>query len=179
MLSALVKRWRPETHTFVMPVGEVKVAQEDMLHIFGLSINREVVTGWTDSSHDFLVTQSLAIFGSEPMVSSFSKSYIKILWVRHITDTQPLDTWESVKRYVRCHIFCLLGTTLFADKSTAYAHTKYLPLLQNFNQIGNYSWESACLTHLYMSLCHTSRYDCKEMDVPLDLLFVWAWERMS
>ncbi|RYR24326.1 hypothetical protein Ahy_B02g057825 [Arachis hypogaea] len=27
-------------------------------------------------------------------------------WVLHIRDTQPLKTWEFVKRYVRCHIFC-------------------------------------------------------------------------
>ncbi|RYR73050.1 hypothetical protein Ahy_A02g007330 [Arachis hypogaea] len=93
-------------------------------------------------------------------------------------------------RYVRCHIFCLLGTTLFMDKLTAYAHSKYLPLLQNFYQIGSYSWGSVCLTHLYRSLCRASRYDCKEMDSPLDLfvcrvmdspldlLFAWVWERM-
>ncbi|XP_015973254.1 serine/threonine-protein phosphatase 7 long form homolog [Arachis duranensis] len=178
LLSALVERWRPETHTFVLPVGEVTVTQEDVLHIFGLPIEGEVVTGWTDSSQDFLVNHSMAIFGSEPVVSSSSKSYIKLAWVRHIRDTQPLDTSESVQRYVRCHIFCLLGTTLFADKSTTYAHAKYLPLLQNFEHISTYSWGSATLAHLYRSLCRASRYDCKEMDGPLDLLFVWAWERM-
>ncbi|RYR24683.1 hypothetical protein Ahy_B02g058200 [Arachis hypogaea] len=72
----------------------------------------------------------------------------------------------------------LLGTTLFVDKSTAYAHAKYLPLLQNFDQIGNYSWGLACLVHLYRSLCRASRYNCKEIDEPLDLLFALVWERM-
>ncbi|RYR01508.1 hypothetical protein Ahy_B06g080384 [Arachis hypogaea] len=96
---------------------------------------------------------------------------LALAWVCHIRDTQSLDTWETVQRYVRCHIFCLLETTLFADKSTAYAHTKYLPLFQNFEQIGTYSWRSATLTHLYRSLCRASRYDCKEMDDPIDLLF--------
>ncbi|QHO55690.1 Putative oligosaccharide biosynthesis protein [Arachis hypogaea] len=94
-----------------MPVGKVTVTLEDVLHIFGLAINGEVVTSWTDSSHDFLVNQSLAIFGSKP---------------------------HSVMRYVRCHIFCLLGTTLFVDKSTA--HANFLPWLQSFDQIGNYGW---------------------------------------
>ncbi|RYR24241.1 hypothetical protein Ahy_B02g057735 [Arachis hypogaea] len=61
-----------------MPVSEVIVTLEDVLYIFGLPIDGEVVTGWTDSSHDFLVTQNLAIFGSEPEVSSSSKSYIKL-----------------------------------------------------------------------------------------------------
>ncbi|KAL4370085.1 hypothetical protein AHAS_Ahas06G0030500 [Arachis hypogaea] len=68
MLAALVERWRPETCTFVMPVDEVTVTLEDVLYIFGLPIDEEVVTSWTDSSHDFLITQSFAIFGSEPQV---------------------------------------------------------------------------------------------------------------
>ncbi|RYQ86388.1 hypothetical protein Ahy_B10g106060 [Arachis hypogaea] len=99
-------------------------------------------------------------------------------WVRRIRDAEPLDTEESIRRYVRCHIFCLLGSTLFTDKSTAYAHAKYLPLLRDFEQIHNYSWGSACLAHLYTALCRASRYDTKEMDGPLNLLFVWAWERI-
>ncbi|KAL4275545.1 hypothetical protein AHAS_Ahas20G0117900 [Arachis hypogaea] len=40
-------------------------------------------------------------------------------------DRQPLDTWEYIQRYVKCHIFCLLGTTLFKDKSTAYNHARF------------------------------------------------------
>ncbi|KAL4373545.1 hypothetical protein AHAS_Ahas05G0092500 [Arachis hypogaea] len=140
MLSALVKRWRPESQTFVMPVGEVTVTLENVLHIFHLLIDRDVVTDWTDSSQNFLVTQSLAIFGSEPIVSSSSKN------------TQPLDTWDFIQGYVRCHIFCLLGTTLFVDNLTANAHAKYLPLLRNFELSGTYSWGSATLAHLNMSL---------------------------
>ncbi|RYR07473.1 hypothetical protein Ahy_B05g074832 [Arachis hypogaea] len=45
---------RQETHTFVLPVGEVTVTLEDVAHIFGLLIDGEPVSGWTDSSSDFL-----------------------------------------------------------------------------------------------------------------------------
>ncbi|KAL4300039.1 hypothetical protein AHAS_Ahas17G0161000 [Arachis hypogaea] len=97
----------------------------------------------------------MVIFGCEPTVSSSSKSYIKLSWVRrHIRDKQPLETWESVQRYVRCHIFYLLGTTFLTDKSTTYAHEKYLSLLHNFEKIHSYSWVAATLTHLYRSECH-------------------------
>ncbi|RYQ89411.1 hypothetical protein Ahy_B09g096080 isoform B [Arachis hypogaea] len=113
--AALVERWRPETHTFVLPVGEATVTLEDVAHIFGLPIDREPVSGWIDSSSDFLQSQSI----------------------------------------------------------------KYLPLLRDFEQIHTYSWGSACLAHLYRALCRASRYDTKEMDSSLNLLFVWAWERMS
>ncbi|KAL4390068.1 hypothetical protein AHAS_Ahas03G0108100 [Arachis hypogaea] len=161
MLAALVERWRPETHTFVLLIGEVTVTLEDVAHIFGLlPIDGEPVSGWTDSSSEFVQSQGIVIFGREPSVS------------------EPLDTDESIRRYVRCHIFCLLGSTLFTDKSTAYAHAKYLPLLRDFERIHTYSWGSACLAHLYRALCRASRYDTKEMDGLLNLLYVWAWERM-
>ncbi|XP_015954227.1 protein MAIN-LIKE 1-like [Arachis duranensis] len=139
MLAALVERWRPETHTFVLSIGEVTVTLEDVAHIFGLPIDGEPVSGWTDSSSDFVQSQGIAIFGREPSVSHNAKSYIKLGWVRRIRDAELLDTEESIRRYVRCHIFCLLGSTLFTDKSTAYAHAKYLPLLCDFERIRTYS----------------------------------------
>ncbi|XP_025678928.1 serine/threonine-protein phosphatase 7 long form homolog [Arachis hypogaea] len=178
MLAALVERWRPETHTFVLPIDEVTVTLENVAHIFGLPIDGEPVSGWTDSSSDFVQSQGIAIFGRQPSVSDNAKSYIKLGWVRRIRDAELLDTEESIRQYFRCQIFCLLGSTLFTDKSTAYAHAKYPPLLRDFERIHTYSWGSACLAHLYRTLCRASRYDTKEMDGPLNLLFVWAWERM-
>ncbi|XP_072058079.1 protein MAIN-LIKE 1-like [Arachis hypogaea] len=148
MLAALVERWRPETHTFVLPVGEVIVTLEDVAHIFGLPIDGEPVSGWTDSSGDFLQSQSIVIFGREPSVSHSSKSYIKLGWVRRIRDIEPLDTKESIRRYVRCQILCLLESTLFTDKSTVYAHAKYLPLLCDFKRIHTYSWGQRVL-HIF------------------------------
>ncbi|RYR28841.1 hypothetical protein Ahy_B01g053029 isoform B [Arachis hypogaea] len=98
-----------------------------MAHIIGLPIDGEVVSSWIDSSYDFLVSQSIAIFGSKPIVSGSSKFYIKLAWIHRIRDKEPLDTLESIQRYVRCQIFCLLGSTIFVDKSTAYGHVKYQP----------------------------------------------------
>ncbi|KAL4398672.1 hypothetical protein AHAS_Ahas01G0315300 [Arachis hypogaea] len=60
----------------------------------------------------------------------------------------------------------------------ANAHAKYLSLLRDFERFHTYSWGSACLAHLYMALYNASQYDTKEMDDPLNLLFVYAWERM-
>ncbi|RYR37957.1 hypothetical protein Ahy_A09g042882 [Arachis hypogaea] len=60
-------------------------------------------------------TMGIAIFGREPSVSHNSKSYIKLGWVRRIRDAEPLDTEESIRRYVRYQIFCLLGSTLFTE----------------------------------------------------------------
>ncbi|RYR42505.1 hypothetical protein Ahy_A08g038975 [Arachis hypogaea] len=53
--------------------------------------------------------------------------------------------------YVKCYIMLLIGTIVFGDKSGASVHWKFLPLLSDFASIGQYSWGSACLAHLYRS----------------------------
>ncbi|RYR21576.1 hypothetical protein Ahy_B03g066887 isoform D [Arachis hypogaea] len=93
-------------------------------------------------------------------------------------ENECLAQFVSKEIYVKCHIMCLFGTTLFSDKSGISVHWKYLPLLRDFSQIHKFSWGSACLAHMYRSLCRASRYDCKDMDGPLALLLVWAWIRM-
>ncbi|KAK5776784.1 hypothetical protein PVK06_044748 [Gossypium arboreum] len=44
LISALVKRWRPETHTFYLSCGECTVTLEDVAFQLGLPINRSVAT---------------------------------------------------------------------------------------------------------------------------------------
>ncbi|XP_025637640.1 serine/threonine-protein phosphatase 7 long form homolog [Arachis hypogaea] len=178
LLSVLVERWRPETHTFHLPVGEVTVTLEEVSYILGLLVNGEAVTGRSDSSHQFLVENCIACFGREPGPQDHVLGKVNLAWVWRCRDTEPCDTQESVERYVRAHIFCVLGTFVFLDKSTTSLNSKFLPLLWNFDWISSYSWGAASLAHLYRSLCRASRYNCKEMDGPLILLFVWAWERM-
>ena len=47
LISALVKRWRPETHTFHLPYGEMSITLQDVEVIFGLPIDGEVLVGPT------------------------------------------------------------------------------------------------------------------------------------
>ncbi|XP_072060419.1 serine/threonine-protein phosphatase 7 long form homolog [Arachis hypogaea] len=101
-----------------------------------------------------------------------------LAWVWRCRDTEPCDTQQSIERYVRAHIFCVLSTVVFLDKSTTSLNSKFLPPLRDFHQIPQYSWGAASLAHLYRSLCRVLQYNCKEMDGLLILLFVWAWECM-
>lgn len=41
LISALVERWRSETHTFHLPVGEMTVTLEDVAIMVGLPVNEE------------------------------------------------------------------------------------------------------------------------------------------
>ena len=47
LISALVKRWRLETHTFHLPHGEMLITLEDVEVILGLPIDDEVLVGPT------------------------------------------------------------------------------------------------------------------------------------
>ncbi|KAH1047047.1 hypothetical protein J1N35_037831 [Gossypium stocksii] len=45
LISALVKRWRLETHTFHLPYDECTITHKDVSLQLGLSINGDVITG--------------------------------------------------------------------------------------------------------------------------------------
>ena len=47
IISALVERWRPETHMFHLPHGEMSITLQDMEVIYGLPIEGEVLVGPT------------------------------------------------------------------------------------------------------------------------------------
>jgi hypothetical protein len=48
-ITTMVDRWRPETHSFHLPCGEMTVILEDMAMILGLSIRGRPITGCVDS----------------------------------------------------------------------------------------------------------------------------------
>ena len=47
LISALVERWWPETHTFHLPHGEMSITLQDVEVIYGLPIEGEVLVGPT------------------------------------------------------------------------------------------------------------------------------------
>ncbi|XP_072078173.1 serine/threonine-protein phosphatase 7 long form homolog [Arachis hypogaea] len=178
MINALIERWRSETHRFHFPVGECAVTLEDVAIILGLPTNDLPVTGPTMSSFEALEAECLHQFGVAPRKTDCRGSFIKLTWFRGLRDCIVLNDVVHIQMYVKCHIMLLFGTVLFGDKSSSVVHWKFLPLLRNFGQIIQFSWGSACLSHLYRSLCRATRVDCKEMNGPLTLLLTWAWIRL-
>ncbi|RYR10607.1 hypothetical protein Ahy_B05g079054 [Arachis hypogaea] len=63
---------------------------------------------------------------NEPGPDDHVLEKVNIAWVRRCRDTKPCDTQESLERYVRAHIFCMLGTVVFPDKSTVSLNSKFL-----------------------------------------------------
>ena len=53
----------------------------------------------------------------------------------------------------------------------------FLPLLQDFEAAGHYSWGSACLAWFYQQLCRASHIDTRDISRSLILLQIWIWEK--
>ncbi|CAN1143798.1 Serine/threonine-protein phosphatase 7 long form homolog [Linum perenne] len=146
LITALIERWRPETHTFHMPEGECTVTLQDVNIISGLPINGKAITGrasgpWIQMIYDFL---------------------------GHQLDVESTDL--KVQRYARAYMLCLIGGFLFPNKSTQYVHLMWLPLLRDFTSVGGLSWGSACLAWLYREMCRASHIVAEQISGPLFIL---------
>ncbi|XP_022152174.1 uncharacterized protein LOC111019957 isoform X2 [Momordica charantia] len=173
LITALVERWRPETHTFHMPGGECTITLQDVAIQFGLPVDGEPVTGslqhdWATICEDLLGVRPTQLKGSRLSLPWLASQFTKL----------PVEADEvMIKRYTRAYIMQLIGGFLFADKSNTLVHLMFLPLLKDFEEAGRYSWGSACLAWLYRELCRASQIDALEIAGPLILLQVWAWDR--
>ena len=61
LITALVKRWRPETHTFHLPHGDMGITLQDMEVMLGFPVDRLPVIGKTDYVWSELCEQLWAI----------------------------------------------------------------------------------------------------------------------
>ncbi|CAN1176445.1 Serine/threonine-protein phosphatase 7 long form homolog [Linum perenne] len=138
-ITALIERWRPETHIFHMPEGECTVTLQDVNIISGLPINGKAITGrasgpWIQMIYDFLGHQL------DVESTDIKGSKLKLRWLNETFSALPPDpTPLDVQRYARAYMLCLIGGFLFPNKSTQYVHLMWLPLLWDFTSAGGLS----------------------------------------
>uniref|UniRef100_A0A1J3EXQ7 Serine/threonine-protein phosphatase 7 long form-like protein n=1 Tax=Noccaea caerulescens TaxID=107243 RepID=A0A1J3EXQ7_NOCCA len=176
LITALVERWRPETHTFHLPAGEITVTLQDVNILLGLRVDGPAVTGstkynWADLCEDLL--------GLRPGPKDLHGSHVSLAWLRDNFRNLPADPdEETLKCHTRAFVLALMSGFLYGDKSKHDVALTFLPLLRDFDEVAKLSWGSATLALLYRELCRASKRTVSTICGPLVLLQLWAWERL-
>ncbi|MFQ6622556.1 hypothetical protein Gotur_002637, partial [Gossypium turneri] len=153
LLSALVKRWRPETHTFHLSCGECTVTLEDVAVQLGLPIDGNAVMGVSSTSRPATLCNEL--LGRSPSEGKFTSLRFSCLKANFEHLPSTANEWE-VMQAVRAYIMHLIGGVLMLDANDSKVHLIYLPLLSNLHNTRSYSWGSLILAMLYCELCRTT-----------------------
>ncbi|KAL6845127.1 hypothetical protein ACP4OV_024622 [Aristida adscensionis] len=176
LITALVERWRPETHSFHLASGEITVTLQDVAMLLALPIDGRSVCSTTDHDYGQMVLDCLGHDARGPAMPG--KSFLHYKWLKkHFYELPEGADDQTVERHVRAYILSLLCGVLFPD-GTGRMSLIYLPLIADLSRVGTYSWGSAVLAFLYRSLCSVaSSHNIKNIGGSLLLLQLWSWER--
>ncbi|XP_040955915.1 protein MAINTENANCE OF MERISTEMS-like [Gossypium hirsutum] len=177
LLSALVERWRPETHTFHFPCGECMVTLEDVAMQLGLLIHGTPITGVSSFTDPAALCYHL--LGELPKDEESNFTSLKFTWLKAKFGQLSANATEGeLMCAARAYIMHILGGVLMPDANNK-VHMMYLPLLADLSNVRSYSWGSAVLAVLYRELCRMTNQDVVEMGGCLTLLQSWALYRMQ
>ncbi|TVU05292.1 hypothetical protein EJB05_48450, partial [Eragrostis curvula] len=162
-LTALVDRWRPETHTFHLPCGELTVTLQDVAMILGLPIDGHAMIGmvqpqgWRDMVEAALGLRPPEV---EEDVKDRKTTGVSSAWLaEHFSqlDDPQAEDW-LVERYARAWLWHLIGGFLFPDGSGNTISWMVFPIVAGtWEDMATYSWASGVLAYLYRQLCDGCR----------------------
>jgi hypothetical protein len=109
-ITAMVDRWRPETHSFHLPCGEMIVTLEDVAMILRLPIRGWPVTGHASSLGHEPPSKVPSVKGREVRVH--------VSWLREEFQECPQDADEAtVTLYAWAWVWHMFATVLFLDST--------------------------------------------------------------
>lgn len=187
LITALVERWRPETHSFHLPHGEMTITLQDMEVIMGVPVHGLPVVGYTSprTSWSNACAEWLGCrppdrqLGGNKNTAVMEGPRVKAKWLEdRFPNPLPVDAPDAVvQQYARFYIVEMLGGRLFMDKGGDRISIMYLQFFDPISNGKRYSWGSAALSWLYRHLCNASEKTAKQIGGPLLLVQLWAWAR--
>ena len=191
LITAMCERWRRETHSFHLPVGELTPTLEDVSCLWGLPIDGLPVIGFADDNWDVDVERLFGrldwtSFRRAPGTFHMSRNWLCEPWLpaganendgpRHRARL-PADAGpEEIRYYARAFMMDLFSSVMFPDHS-GYIQSMFLQFVDDLDSPPQYSWATAVLAHLYRGLDDASENDTTEISAPLAFLQIWIWTR--
>ncbi|XP_050237841.1 uncharacterized protein LOC126687340 [Mercurialis annua] len=182
LVTALVERWRPETHTFMFPEGECTITLQDVAILTGLPIDGAPITGPTVSDWNSI---TIPLLGRRYKPSRTDNvGQVKVSWLK--TEFQNFENvlapggQEQVDWAVRAYLLIVIWSLCFPDLSSGKIGLRILPLLEDLTRVRTYSWGSATLAHLYHEMCLSTLISEQRKNIggAIWLLQLWAFERL-
>ncbi|XP_028778500.1 protein MAIN-LIKE 2 [Neltuma alba] len=173
LISALVERWRRETNTFHLNVGEMTVTLRDVALLLGLAIDGDPVIGITYTACSSVCEKYL---GKAPESGYTSGGMVKLSWLKEFFSHCPENaSMEVIEQHTRAYLLYLVGSTIFSTTTGNKVPVMYLPLFGNFEQCGRYAWGAAALAFLYRALGNASLKTQSTISGCLTLLQCWSY----
>uniref|UniRef100_A0A1S3XA84 Serine/threonine-protein phosphatase 7 long form homolog n=1 Tax=Nicotiana tabacum TaxID=4097 RepID=A0A1S3XA84_TOBAC len=163
LITALIERWRPKTHTFHLPIGEATITLQDAEILYGLSVDglpvllpATMIYYSRQSYCDML--HMLTGFRPEDETVASGSSRMQLVPIRdHLEQIHHTITDESVEvdvqRYTRLPLLLLLRGVLFPNTSGNLVSLRFLHHIGRIEDTAIYSWGGAVISYLYKQMC--------------------------
>ncbi|KAL8121782.1 hypothetical protein AgCh_018503 [Apium graveolens] len=174
LVTILVERWRPETHTFHLPVGECTITLQDVSIILGLRVDGRAVSGCTEFKGGWSNLIE-SVFGKAPGKHDLDGGRLRLNWLAKLLPALSDDANEDeLIQYTQTYMLQLIGGILFTDHQGSQVHCMFPPLIQNLDRSKTLSWGAGVLAFLYRELCKACKKDTEEIAGCVLLLQLWV-----
>ena len=173
LITALVDRWRPETNTFHLPVGEMTITLGDVAVLLGLPIDGNAIA-YGGGPYDY-IQLCRDLLGIDPPPEQIrGHEYVEVKWFRsQFTQDIPPDASEiQIQQRARAVILHIIICRLMCDHTKTRVDLKWLPYIADLGECAKFSWGSAVLAYAYMELSKLALLENKSIGGCLTLVQV-------
>ncbi|XP_039784142.1 protein MAIN-LIKE 2-like [Panicum virgatum] len=168
LLAALLDRWRPETHTFHLPVGEMTTTLQDVAMLLGLPCAgrtvgaEDVGLSWRDDLLAWFagVQRNELAFPYRPLPANHAHGPTKRWLLQFSADYMRADADDfTVARHFEAYLLWLFGWVMFCSSQGDSCPKQLIPLARSIadaplHEVPQFSWGSAVLAATYRGSLH-------------------------
>uniref|UniRef100_A0A1S4CM05 Serine/threonine-protein phosphatase 7 long form homolog n=1 Tax=Nicotiana tabacum TaxID=4097 RepID=A0A1S4CM05_TOBAC len=166
LITVLIERWRPETHTFHWPIGKATITLQDVEVLYGLpadgmAVSLPIAMRYMSRDHYLDMLHQLTGFRPQDEVASSGASRLALTPIRQYLELLHPDITddteeEHITHYTRLLLLLLFGGVLFPNTSGNLVSHRFLHHLQLLDELPYYSWDAAVLGYMYRQMCRAS-----------------------